>query len=144
MPSLTATHLNQITSAIIARAIDIHRELGPGLLENAYLSCLCYELHRAGLRFDLQKAIPLIYHSVTIDCAYRADLIVESFVIVEVKALESIAPIHSRQLFTYLKLADCPVGLILNFGAQTMKAGITRVVNGFPQEGQGPFDGRPA
>jgi GxxExxY protein len=136
MPPHNADYLNRITSTVIARAIDVHRALGPGLLENAYLACLCFELHRAGLRFDLQKPIPLTYHGVSIDCAYRADLIVENIVIVEVKALQAVAPIHSQQLFTYLKLANCPVSLILNFGAPTMKAGITRVVNGFPQQQQ--------
>jgi GxxExxY protein len=143
VPPLDASHLNQITSTIIAKAIAIHRELGPGLLENAYLCCLCYELHLAGLHLEMQKPIPLTYRGVTIDCAYRADIVVENAVIAEVKALESLAPIHSRQLCTYLKLANSPVGLILNFGAQTMKAGITRVVNGFPHEGVGPFGGPP-
>ena len=89
-----------------------------------------FEVVSKGLRVERQKALPLIYQGVSIDCAYRADLIVEEVVIVEVKALETLAPIHSRQLLTYLRAADCPVGLLLNFGAKTMREGIKRVVNG--------------
>lgn len=124
--------LNSLTSKIISGAITIHRTLGSGLLESAYLACLCWELQSAGLKFELQKAIPLTYKGVRIDIAYRADLIVEGSVLVEVKAIDGLAPVHSRQLLTYLRLADCRVGLLLNFGAPTMKAGIKRVVNGFP------------
>lgn len=113
MASASADILNQLSAQIIGLAIGVHREIGPGLLESAYLGCLCYELHAAGLVFELQKPIPLRYRNVTIDCAYRADLIVERSLIVEVKALESMAPIHSRQLLTYLRLAACPLGLIL-------------------------------
>ena len=134
MPPFDSHTINDLTAKIIAAAIAIHRALGPGLLESAYLACLCYELHRAGLHFELQKPIPLIYRDVRIDCAYRADLIVEGHVIVEVKAVDALAPIHGRQLYTYLRLANCPVGLILNFGAATMKAGIKRIANGFPLE----------
>ena len=130
----SAQTLNALTSAIIAAAIRVHRILGPGLLESVYLACLSYELHKAGMAFELQKAIPLVYDSVRIDCAYRADLIVAGSVILEVKALETLAPIHSRQLYTYLRLADFRVGLVLNFGAIVMKDGIKRVVNDFPRE----------
>jgi GxxExxY protein len=133
MGALNADRLNQITSAIIGAAINVHRALGPGLLENAYLPCLCYELEAAGLGFELQEALPLAYRGVRIECAYRADLIVEEAVLVEVKAMEALAPIHERQLRTYLKLADCSVGLLLNFGALTMKAGTKRVANKFPE-----------
>jgi GxxExxY protein len=85
------------------------------------------------LNVEAEKALSLLYRGVTIDCAYRADLVVEGVVIVEVKALDSLAPIHSRQLYTYLRVADCRVGLILNFGAMTLRDGIKRVVNGFPE-----------
>ena len=129
---LTADQLNQITSTIIGAAINVHRALGPGLLENTYLPCLCYELETAKVGFELQKALPLVYRGVRIECAYRADLVVEGAVLVEVKAIEALAPIHERQLRTYLKLADCTVGLLLNFGALTMKAGTKRMANGFP------------
>lgn len=129
---MSAEALNGITSAVIAAAIRIHRALGPGLLESAYLACLTHELTAAALRIDLQRQIPLRYRGITVPCAYRADMIVDGSVIVEVKAIDQVAGIHVRQLHTYVRLAGCPVGLLLNFGAPTMKAGITRVVNGFP------------
>ena len=129
----TPEALNRVTSTIIGGAIEIHKAVGPGLLESAYLRCLTYELHNAGLRFELQKAIPLIYRGVAIDCAYRADVVVEQAVIVEVEAMESVAPIHTRQLYTYLRLTGLHLGLLLNFGAATMKDGITRVVNRLPE-----------
>lgn len=130
---LTAESLNQLTSSIVQAAIAVHKALGPGLLESAYLACLRFELSTAGLKVEAQKALPLVYREVKIDCAYRADLVVAGHVIVEVKAMDSLAPIHSQQLYTYLRLADCRVGLILNFGARTMKDGIKRIVNDFPE-----------
>jgi GxxExxY protein len=134
MPAPTADTLNQITSIILSAAIGIHRALGPGLLESAYLTCLVHELVAAQLRIERQKALPLVYRGVTIECSYRADLVVEESVLIEVKALETLAPIHSQQLYTYLRLGNFPVGLLLNFGAPTMKAGIKRMVNGFPEK----------
>ena len=128
-PDVSIEQLNRITSPINAAAIRIHRAIGPGLLEKAYWGCLCFELHSAGLRIETQKALPLVYRGVNIDCAYRADLIVEGLVIVEVKALNGLVPIHRRQLLTYLRLANCPLGLLLDFGGETMKAGIKRVIN---------------
>jgi GxxExxY protein len=130
---VTAQALNQLTSTIIGASIRIHRTFGPGLLENAYLACLCHELTLLRLRLEVQKALPLIYNGVRIDCAHRPDLIVEDVVVVEVKALDTTAPVHSRQLSTYAKLANCRLGLLLNFGAATMKEGIIRVVNNFPE-----------
>jgi GxxExxY protein len=134
MSTATADTLNKITSRIIDAAINIHRALGPGLLESAYLTCLTRDLVEAQLRIQTQHAIPLLYKSVKAECAYRADLVVEGSVLVEVKALETLAPIHSRQLDTYLRLGDYRVGLVLNFGAPTMKAGIKRMVNRFPEK----------
>jgi GxxExxY protein len=130
-PTASADSINRVTSLIIECSIRIHRAVGPGLLESAYLGCLLFELASHGLLVETQKALPLTYRGVKIDCAYRADLIVEGTVIVEVKSLESLAPIHSRQLLTYLRVADHPVGLLLNFGAATMREGIKRVINGF-------------
>ena len=130
---LSAESLNKLTSTIVQAAINVHKALGPGLLESAYLGCLCFELHATGVAIEAQKALPLIYRGVRIDCAYRVDLIVAGQVVVEVKAMQSLAPIHSQQLYTYLRLADCRVGLLLNFGARTMKDGIKRVVNDFPE-----------
>jgi GxxExxY protein len=132
MPRATADTLNKITSRIIEAAIDIHRTLGPGLLENAYLPCLMRDLADAPLRLQAQHPIPLLYKGLKIDCAYRADLAVEDSVLVELKAIDALAPIHSTQVNTYLRLGNYPVGLLLNFGAKTMKAGIKRLVNNFP------------
>jgi GxxExxY protein len=133
MPTtFTAEAINQITSTIIAGAINVHRTLGPGLLENAYMACLCHELTSVGLRFEAQRPLPLIYKGIRVECAYRADLIVEQAVALELKAVDVLPPAHMRQLRTYALLADCRVGLLLNFGAPTMKEGIKRVVNGFP------------
>lgn len=127
----TVTTVNAITSRIIEAAIEIHRQLGPGLLESAYLTCLIRDLTEARLPLETQRAIPLVYKGVTADCAYRADLIVDRCVLVEVKATEAIAPIYVQQVYTYLRLGEYPVGLLLNFGEKTMKAGIKRVLNGY-------------
>jgi GxxExxY protein len=116
----------QITSTVIDAAIRIHREVGPGILESAYFECLCFELALTGLRIETQKALSLVYREVTVRCAYRADIVVEQAVVLEVKAIDRIAPIHSRQLYTYLRVADCRVGLVLNFSAPTMLDGIRR------------------
>ena len=129
----SAESLNQLTSTIVQAAITVHKALGPGLLESAYLACLRFELSRETVAIETQKALPLTYRGVQIDCAYRVDLIVGGQVIVEVKAMQSLAPIHSQQLYTYLRIADRRVGLLLNFGARTMKEGIKRVVNDFPE-----------
>jgi GxxExxY protein len=134
MPAATAETLNALTSRIIEAAIDIHRVLGPGLFESAYLTCLVHDLVDANHRIQTQKAIPLRYKNVNLDCAYRADLVVEECVLVEVKAIEAFAPIHDRQLDTYLRLGNYRVGLLLNFGAETMRAGIRRRVNRFPDK----------
>ncbi|HZM93259.1 MAG TPA: GxxExxY protein [Vicinamibacterales bacterium] len=132
--SATAETLNRLTSSVLDAAIRIHRALGPGLLESAYLACLEYELTEAQLRIERQRAVPLVYRGVRIDCGFRADIVVESSVLIEVKAQEAIAPIHTRQLQTYLRLGQYPVGLLLNFGAPTMRAGIKRIVNNFPDQ----------
>jgi GxxExxY protein len=131
----TAGHLNRVTSAIIAAAIEVHRLLGSGLLESAYRKCLVIELQRAGLRCEQKRAVPLIYKGVRGTPAYEADVVVEDCVIVEVKAVEALHPIYEQQLLTYLRLADCRVGLVLNFGGATLKRGIRRVVNNFPEDG---------
>jgi GxxExxY protein len=128
-----AAALNEITSEIIAAAIRIHRAFGPGLLESVYLACLRYEVRAGAFDVEAQKAIPLTYQGFRIDVAYRADLVVADSVLVEVKALETLADIHAQQLYTYLRVGDFPVGLLLNFGGKTMKDGIKRVVNGFPE-----------
>ena len=132
-PPVSADDLNRLTSTVIAAAIGIHRALGPGLLESAYLACLVHDLTSASLHIDRERSVPLVYRGVSVACAYRADLVVENLVLVEVKAVDMLGPIHSQQVRTYLRLADLPVGLLLNFSAPTMKEGIKRIVNGFPQ-----------
>ena len=121
--------LNKITEAIISSAIAVHRELGPGLLESAYEACLTYELIERGFLAERQKALPVTYREVSLDCGYRIDLLVENQVIVELKTVESLAPIHEAQLLSYLKLSGCAVGLLINFNVRVLKIGIRRIVN---------------
>lgn len=124
--------LNALTKSIIGAAIQVHRGLGPGLLESAYEACLAFELVELGLKVEQQKPLPVVYGGVRLDCGYRLDLLVEGEVIVEVKAINRIAPIHQAQLLSYLKLSGCKVGLLINFNVQVLKDGIRRVVNKFP------------
>lgn len=121
--------INQITNRIIGAAIKVHTELGPGLLESAYQECLFYELREEGHKVEKEKAMPLIYNDVQMDCGYRVDLFVEDQVIVELKAVKSIEDIHVAQLLTYLKLSNCKIGLLLNFNVFRLKDGITRLIN---------------
>ena len=116
------------TSPIIAAAIEVHRHLGPGLLESAYEECLCHELHLMGLSFRRQVPLPVIYKGLPLDCGYQIDLIVRDEVIIELKALERILPIHQAQLLTYLKLSDKQIGLLINFNVPILTQGITRRV----------------
>ena len=120
---------NDLTGRIIGCGMRVHSALGPGLLESAYEECLFYELREEGFRVGRQIPVPLVYKEVKLDCAYRLDLIVENKVIIEVKAVESLNPIHSVQLLTYLKLTNCKLGLLLNFNVLHLKEGIKRVAN---------------
>ncbi|MHB1414544.1 MAG: GxxExxY protein [Chloroflexota bacterium] len=129
----TSRSLNQLTEAIIGAAIDVHRELGPGLLESTYEACLTYELRQRGLRVEQQKALPVVYREMRLECGYRVDLIVEGLVIVEIKAVDALAPIHQAQLLSYLKLSGCRVGLLINFNTRMLKEGIRRLVLGLPE-----------
>ena len=124
--------LNRITDSIIRAAIEVHRALGPGLLESAYEACLAFELAQQGLKVEQQKPLPVVYRGVKLDCGYRLDLLVEGAVIVEIKAVDRIAPIHEAQLLSYLRLSGCKVGLLLNFNVKVLKHGIRRLVNNFP------------
>jgi GxxExxY protein len=126
---LTDLPLNRITAIIIAAAIAVHRALGPGLLESAYITCLIFELRRRGLKVEEQRPVPLTYCGVKLDCGYRLDLVVEDLVIVEVKTLERFAPIHTAQMLTYFRLTGCPVGLLVNFNVPILKEGLKRVLN---------------
>jgi GxxExxY protein len=123
--------INQITDKIIGCAIAVHRGLGPGLLESAYEECLSYELTQAKLSFERQVALPVIYKGVKLDCGYRMDMVVEDLVIVEIKAVERIIPVHEAQLLSYLKLYNKRVGLMFNFHVSVLKSGMKRIVNNF-------------
>ena len=118
---------NHVTEAVIGSAIEVHRALGPGLLESAYEACLAYELGRRGLRVERQKPVPLTYGSVRLDCGYRADLVVEDRVMVELKSVDRLEPIHEAQLLSYLKISGLSVGLLINFNVKMLKAGIRRI-----------------
>ena len=122
--------LKRLTEAIIGGAIQVHRELGPGLLESAYEVCLAFELKKRGLRVEEQKPLPVIYDQVRLDCGYRMDLVVEGEVVIEVKSVDALAPIHEAQIITYLKLSGRKVGLLINFNVPLLKDGIRRFVNG--------------
>ena len=121
---------NSVAQQIVDAAYRVHTTLGPGLLESVYEAALAFELEKRGLRITRQQAIPVVYDAVRIHTGFLADLVVEDAVIVEIKALESIAPVHKKQLLTYLKLADKRLGLLINFNVALIKDGITRIVNG--------------
>ena len=120
---------NDLTERIIGAAISVHKELGPGLLKSTYEACLAYELAEREMEFERQKSVPIIYRSIRLDCGYRVDLLVEGKVIVEIKAIERLEPIHEAQLLSYLKLSGCKVGLLINFNVKILKSGIRRFVN---------------
>ncbi|MFZ1916244.1 MAG: GxxExxY protein [Terriglobales bacterium] len=124
--------LDQISRRIIGAAIEVHRHLGPGLLESAYQSCLAFELKQLGLRVEEQKPLPVVYKDVKLDCGYRLDLVVENEIVVEIKAVEKLLPIHEAQLLSYLRLAHEKVGLLINFHVPVLKSGLKRIVNEFP------------
>ena len=121
--------INQLTEKILFCAFRVHTALGPGLLESTYENCLIYELQESGLKVEQQKTLPLQYKNLLIRNGYRLDIQVEGKVIVEVKAVESILDVHEAQVITYLKLAKCPVGLLLNFNVKSLKQGIKRFAN---------------
>jgi GxxExxY protein len=127
-------HLNALTQSIIGAALEVHRELGPGRLEQAYEACLTFELLNKGFTVERQKLLPLVYKGHPLDIAgYRLDLLVEGAVIVEVKAVEKLDPVHTAQLLSYLRFTSCRVGLLFNFNVKWLtEHGLRRVVNGFP------------
>ncbi|HKH98290.1 MAG TPA: GxxExxY protein [Candidatus Sulfotelmatobacter sp.] len=124
--------LDEISHRIIGAAIEVHRHLGPGLLESAYQSCLAFELKQLGLKVEEQKTLPVVYKQVKLDCGYRLDMVVEDEIIVEIKAIEKLLPIHEAQLLSYLRLAKKRVGLLMNFHVPVLKNGLKRIVNEFP------------
>lgn len=125
---------NEIAREIVDAAFKVHTTLGPGLLESVYETVLSYELEKRGLAVVRQKPLPVVYEGVKIEEGYRTDLIVNEKVIVELKSVEVVAPVHKKQLLTYLRLTGKKLGLLINFGGATVKEGITRVVNGLPDD----------
>lgn len=122
---------NKLSSMIIGAAIDVHRQLGPGLLESSYEVCLAYELRRLGLNIRTQIPLPVVYKGVRLEAGYRIDILVENRVIVEVKAVDGLASIHTAQILTYLKLRELKLGLLINFNSVRLTDGIKRVLNGY-------------
>ena len=118
---------NHITEAIIGAAIDVHRHLGPGLLESAYQLCLAREMTLRGLAFEQEKQLALEYKGVKLDCGYRLDFLVEQAVVVELKTVDTLQPVHEAQLLTYLKLTGCKIGLLINFNVPVLKHGLKRM-----------------
>jgi len=120
--------MDKLTEKVIGIAIAMHRTLGPGLLESAYEQCLAYDLSKAGIQFKRQVELPVRYKEVNIDCGYRVDFFIEDMLIVELKAVAAITPVHQAQILTYLRLSGCKVGLLINFNVKVLKDGIRRLV----------------
>jgi GxxExxY protein len=123
-------HENEISNTVIRLAIDIHRTLGPGLLESAYRECLYHKIQKAGLNVQKEKAIPLVYEEVKLECGYRIDLLVEGKLVIEIKAIDALNNVHLAQTLTYLRLGNYKLGLLINFNVLYLKDGVKRVVNG--------------
>lgn len=122
---------NEVSNKVIGLAIEVHKNLGPGLLESAYKECLCYKLIHNGLFVEKEKAMPLIYEDVKLECGYRIDLLVEKNLVVEIKSVECLNDVHLAQTLTYLKIGKFKLGLLINFNVVRLKDGIKRVINGF-------------
>ena len=120
--------IDRLTQRIIGFAIEVHRQLGPGLLESAYEECLCFEFKRDGLAFRRQMAVPVVYKSVRLDCGYRLDIVVQDQVILELKTVERLMPIHEAQMLTYMKLSGIRTGLLINFNSAVLKDGLRRIM----------------
>ena len=132
---LDDTAVTEITGRIIGAAVEVHRVLGPGLLESTYLPCLEFELSACALRFATQRPVPILYKMLTLNQQYRVDLIVEDQVVVELKAVDHLLPVHQAQLLTYLRVTHCPAGLLINFNVDKLTNGVKRVVNMRPRAG---------
>ncbi|OGI66404.1 MAG: GxxExxY protein [Candidatus Muproteobacteria bacterium RBG_16_60_9] len=118
-----------LSNEIIGAAIEVHRCLGPGLLESAYEECLCHELTDRGVKFERQKSLPIPYKGKILDCGYRLDVVVAGLVVLELKAVDRLEPIHTAQMLTYLKLSQLKLGMLINFNVPSLRSGIKRVVN---------------
>ena len=127
------TGINELTREVIGAAVEVHRALGPGLLESAYEECLCHELGLRKIEFERQKSLPLTFKEVTLDCGYRLDLLISGSVVVEIKAVEALLPVHEAQVLTYLKLGGWNIGLLINFNVPVLKNGIRRLVFGLKE-----------
>lgn len=134
---------NEIANRIMDVAFNIHRELGPGLLETVYEVIIARKVAELGLNAERQVPVPIRFEGVTFDEGFRADLIVEKKVIIELKSVERLQPVHAKQLLTYLRLTGCRLGLLINFGENLLKDGIKRVVNGLPSDGAALRDDKP-
>jgi GxxExxY protein len=129
-----AKRLDDLSERIIGAAIDVHRALGPGLLESPYEECLCHELEKRGIKFERQKRLPLVYGTVRLPCAFRIDLVVEAVIVVEIKSVAHFEPVHAAQLISYLKLSGLHLGLLFNFNVRNLsREGVMRKVNDFPE-----------
>jgi len=117
-----------LSRTVIGCALDVHRCRGPGLLESAYQHCLAHELSTVGIRFEMEKTIPIRYKNVSLDCGYRIDILVEDKIILEIKSVESLLPIHDTQLITYMRLSNIKIGLLMDFNVRILKTGLKRVV----------------
>jgi GxxExxY protein len=136
--TIGAPRENEITGEIIGAAIEVHREMGPGLLESAYEQCLCRELSLRGLSFESQIKLPVEYKGVRLDCGYKLDVIVEDLVVVELKTVQELLPIHDAQLLTYLKISGYQLGLLINFNVPVLKDGLKRIVNNYRPSSASP------
>lgn len=126
---------NVVTGIVITASIEIHRQLGPGLLESVYAAILAHELRKRGLRTEVEVPVPVVWDSITLDVGFRADLFVDDLIVVELKSTEEVARVHKKQLLTYLRLMNKRVGLLINFGSDLLKDGIHRVVNNLDEGG---------
>ena len=121
----------QIIRAVLHESLNIHKTIGPGLLENVYKTCLAYKLQQGGLKVEIEKPVPVIFEEIKMECGYRADLVVENLVVIEIKRVDAIADVHIAQILTYLRCLNLRYGLILNFNTALLKDGIRRVLNGY-------------
>ena len=119
---------SELTSKIIGCAIEVHKVLGPGLLESAYEECLSYELQKAGLNIERQKALPVVYKDIKLDCGYRIDILVENAVVLELKSIDAVSPVHEAQILTYLKFSEKEIGLLINFNVTLLKNGLKKYI----------------
>ncbi len=126
-------NLNELSEAVIGGAIEVHRHLGPGLLESSYEQCLCRELSLRNIPFEFQKSLPISYKGMLLDCSYKIDLLVAGMLVIEIKSFEKVLPIHEAQLLTYLRLGNWRLGLLMNFNVEALRLGIKRLVNNFQE-----------